>query len=111
VAKYPEKFTKARFIVPINREYGGPVGSDAGGICLKLELDTEVLPTAECNYIFCFGPPKQSRGRFPVVWLDHQVSSQPPIVALQGERHLLPPDWDFLALPHGTIKAQAGKTE
>jgi hypothetical protein len=54
VPKYPEKFTKARFIVPINRVYGAPVG-------LKIELDTEVLPTAECNYIFCPGPPKQSR--------------------------------------------------
>jgi len=61
VPKYQETFTKARFIVPINWECGAQVGSDARGTCLKIELEIEVLPTAECTYIFCPGPPKQSR--------------------------------------------------
>jgi hypothetical protein len=103
VPKYPEKFTKAHFIVPINWEYGAPVGSDAGGTHLKIELDIEVLPTAECTYIFCPGPPKQSR-KITMVWPDHRVTSEPPVVArCKVQRRLLPLDWDFLA-PPGTIQ-------
>jgi hypothetical protein len=69
-----------------------------------LELNTEVLSAANGSYIVCLDR-RNSRGGFAVVSPGHRVISQPPIIALQGER-LLPLNWD---LP-GTIKAQAGES-